>query len=324
MALPATNNRIQSTLDRFSKLLEDKYGIRIDGLEKRQQHVIPPWWSPPFTCIAATSEEAIKQHDSTDPRTLRIYTDGSGIDGHVSAAVVIPFTAIRGINTRRTEYMGTSSTSTVYAADLRGIELALQIALDVQHARAITSGKCTIFTDNQAVIRAMINPQCPSGQYILVDAIRALDRLRDRGWEVQLRWIPAHVGVPGNEAADIAAKEAAKPPQNTTESREARQTSAMPRVLTATTKTAIRQKMKSEWDQSWETAKHGRELYNLGVRPGKGTLYTYRHTSSDQLPHHADAYGQDRPARLPPFHRQGRHRPVRLWLWTPDPTTHLT
>ena len=268
MALPE-NNRGHSALDRLSKLLEKKYRIRLDQLERRQQHVVPPWWTPPVTHIDKTAKD-IKRHNATDSRTLRIYTDGSGIDGHVGAAAVVLDMPIADVLAKRIEYMGTTTTSTVYAAELRGIELGLQTALDVQ-AKTDTSGQCIIFTDNQAAIQAMANPKCPSGQYILVHAVRLLDQLRDKGWKIQLCWIPAHLGVPGNEAADRAAKEAAGQTgmMNNLDPHEEVST---PRILTATTKTTIRRNMKTEWERSWEAAKHGRELFRLGVRPGKGLL----------------------------------------------------
>ena len=92
---------------------------------------MPPWWTPPFTRIAESPEVAVREHDTTEPATLRIYTDGSGIDGHVGAAAITTKLQPRGIPTQRSEYMGTSNTSTVYAAELRGIELAFRIALEI-------------------------------------------------------------------------------------------------------------------------------------------------------------------------------------------------
>ena len=113
--------------------------------------MVPPWWTPPVTHIDKTAEDAIKRYDATDLRTLRVYTDGSGIDGHVGAATVVLDMLITDILAKRTEHIGTATTSTVYAAELRGIGLGLQIALNVQ-AKTDTPGQCIIFTDNQAAI----------------------------------------------------------------------------------------------------------------------------------------------------------------------------
>jgi hypothetical protein len=43
MALPKNTNKAQSPLDRFSSTLECKYNVQLDQLEKRQQHIVPPW-----------------------------------------------------------------------------------------------------------------------------------------------------------------------------------------------------------------------------------------------------------------------------------------
>ena len=277
MAPSENNNIAQSPLDRFSSILKSKYSIQLDQLEKRLAHVVPPWWTPPFTRIAESPEVAVREHDATGPATLCIYTDGSGINGHVGAAAIAPGLQPQGVPTQRTQYMGTSTTSTVYAAELREMELAFRIALDI-HAQTNIPGHCTVFTDNQSAIQAMANPRNPSGQYILAEAIQALDKLRDQGWKVQLRWIPAHVGVPGNEAADRVAKEAAGHGPDAQTNPEPQPEPRTPRTLTATIKSTIRQTMRDEWERCWEAAKHGRELFRLGVRPGRGLLTTHTGT----------------------------------------------
>jgi ribonuclease HI len=56
------------------------------------------------------------------------------------------------------------------------------------------------------------NPRRPSGQYILDAIYKGVKALGARGLppeNVKIHWIPAYVGVAGNEAADEAAKEAA-------------------------------------------------------------------------------------------------------------------
>ncbi|KAF5137364.1 hypothetical protein E5D57_003193 [Metarhizium anisopliae] len=102
-----------SPLDQLSSILEHKYDVQLDKLEKRQPHVVPPWWLPPFVCINESAKEAIKEHDATDPGTISVYTDGSGINGHVGAAAITLEPRIQGVPTKRTEYMGVSSTSTL-------------------------------------------------------------------------------------------------------------------------------------------------------------------------------------------------------------------
>ncbi|KIW25625.1 uncharacterized protein PV07_08791 [Cladophialophora immunda] len=102
----------------------------------------------------------------------------------VRQPAVAPILAIQGVRTKRMTYIGTSTTSTAFAAELKRIDLPFQIAAEV-HSKTNTAGKCCVFTDNQGAIQAMADPKYSSGQYILADAIQAMDKLRDQGWGIQ-------------------------------------------------------------------------------------------------------------------------------------------
>lgn len=78
--------------------------------------------------------------------------------------------------------------------------------------------------------------------------------------------------MPGNKAADQAAKEAAGYNPNARTNPEPLPEPEPLQTLIATAKSTIHQMMKDKWELSWETAKHGRELFKLGVQPGRAIL----------------------------------------------------
>jgi len=108
--------------------------------------------------------------------------------------------------------MGSEKTNTVYTAELMGIDMALGLAEMVARAdNGRTLQRINIFTDNQAAIKAMGKGNTYSGQTILCSAVKKINRIREIGnIKITLCWVPAHIGIPGNEAADKAAKEAAE------------------------------------------------------------------------------------------------------------------
>jgi hypothetical protein len=96
-------------------------------MEAIKPYPVPPWWMPPFTIkIGTTKATAKSSHDGTshDPNTLLVYTDGSGIDGHIGAAALSPQVA-----QIRQQYLGADEDHNVYTAEITGFELAAKIAL---------------------------------------------------------------------------------------------------------------------------------------------------------------------------------------------------
>lgn len=251
----------------FKSVLADHDPVEIP-MEMIYPWIAPPWWKGAITMIAKTKEKAVQHHDYHKILTCsngvqHVYTDGSGYRGHVGAAAVSKWW---NQNIEEQAYMGDNQISTVYAAELKGIELALNWGLD-----GYTWPGCkelNVWTDNQAAISAVADPNgCASGQYILRDIVTKIDRLRAKGIQVAVRWIPAHIGVYGNERADRAAKEAA--------------TVALRRLnglcyLTACHRQILASAAKYHWDWAWSKAQHGGPVRSLNPEPTKTTIQSHK------------------------------------------------
>jgi ribonuclease HI len=242
--------------------------------EMKQAFVLAPW-DKRITCIIENQEAAIKTHDNIHEQmtndhlqTQMVFTDGSGFAGGIGAAMYAP---LQPGEHRR--YLGTEDQSTVYAGELNGIEMALAVARRENKARNIT-----IFSDSQAAIQAVQDPQRPSGQYVLsllydhIKAIRALPNPPG----ITLRWIPAHVGVEGNETVDVEAKLAA--------------TFGMGEVLTevpvvrlaAAARRAVRKRIGEKWARQWERERTSTPTKRLVIAPNKKIIRLYDSLSKPQ------------------------------------------
>ena len=110
------NTPYLSPLEHIYRRLYQRRGPTIERQEIILPYLTPPWWQGPKTYIEASTEQATKKHQEQTANTqdyLHIYTDGSGINGEIGAAATSPM-----IQSTMRAYMGDSSMSTVYAAEL--------------------------------------------------------------------------------------------------------------------------------------------------------------------------------------------------------------
>ena len=124
-----------------------------------------------------------------------IYTDGSKTDRYVGFAAVHQSNVTKGRLVKE---------ASIFTAEMNAIGLALDYILsDVNRG-----GPFSIFCDSQSVLLALTSKSRPCPLTMEINS--KLKTASDQGIDIDFCWVPGHVGIKGNESADVAAKEASR------------------------------------------------------------------------------------------------------------------
>jgi ribonuclease HI len=179
----------------------------------RMEKIIPfgrgPWEPPALPAVVPSSGDgaAAEARDILDVNAYRVYTDGSGIDGEVAAAVAL-FLYESYAKTLRFQ-LGPLTEYTVYEAEGVALTLVLHLLLLQRQLR----DDVNVGVNNYSILTAGNKMRNGPDSHIIrcieeqADALQ--DRFEDFGGRIQSQWTPGHERVRGNEFVDEEAKAAA-------------------------------------------------------------------------------------------------------------------
>ncbi|GBN70030.1 hypothetical protein AVEN_212119-2-1, partial [Araneus ventricosus] len=173
-----------------------------DSVQLSDFFTFPPWDSPQFsflnpfsgfdksTTAPITFQQLFHHHRYRYSSFVPIFTDGSKSDGHVGCGVVFPSDTLS---------YRLHNCCSVFTAELVAIFCALQ------EISPSSQRKFIIYTDSMSALESLshydnrIHP-------VALEILSVLKFLRNKGFSIIFCWVPSHVGISGNETADVIAR----------------------------------------------------------------------------------------------------------------------
>lgn len=180
----------------------DRFDTSVAGLYVPPQ---PPWHLPKLNIDVNLKNEVAKDIPGYIVKStalnyisrwtvyLAIYTDGSKMGDRVGCAYYIPQYKIKA-SFRLNNYLD------VFTSELYAIYKALLWVIDVKPTLAV------IFSDSLSSLLALKHFHPSNYNHLMLDIMLCYKEIINLGLDVWLVWVPAHVGLSGNEAADTLAK----------------------------------------------------------------------------------------------------------------------
>ena len=172
---------------------------------------------------------------------VKIFTDASKqTDRRIGVAFVIPERRVE-VGRRVTDDLA------VYTAELIAVWLALQWMEENRPEKAV------IASDSSSALISIKTWQSKSRQDIVWNIAQISNVLQKAGTKLLFVWVPAHIGVAGNELADECAKKAAS---NSSVDLEVDYSKAE-------IKSIVKRKMREQWQSLWDSGVTGRHLHDI-------------------------------------------------------------
>ena len=189
---------------------------------------------PPYTVYI--------RDEPTPEEGIRVFTDGSLIQGQSGAGVVV----YKDLQKHKT-ISEKLPTCTVFQAELRAIRAACMY-LTYETGTIDRQTPVHFYVDSQAALKALVAPAIKS-----IDVLNTMQLLKQMSFSrtVTLQWIKAHIGWEGNEAADAAAKKGALSPGETV-------VRDIPKS-SADVKQQLKQELHKAWTKVWQARKDCRQ-----------------------------------------------------------------
>jgi ribonuclease HI len=184
------------------------------------------------------------------PDCIEFYTDGSKLDdGSCGAGLYCPLLDIQ-------EKIKLPSFCSVFTAECTAFKQAISTIL----LRELQ--ECVVFTDSLSLVQKLQSPlRNSSNDEILCTIFDLLFFAHKNKIKITTAWIPSHIGIPGNEKADVLAKDAAingKPPHDLI-------------FPPSDYLSVIMKNIHEEWSDSWKESTKGAQYkmvkQNITVKP---------------------------------------------------------
>jgi ribonuclease HI len=186
-------------------LLNNYPGLKPHLVETIAATRMKPTWTPNLAIRVADTKERAKQEDEVDRARVKVYLDGSGLEGEIGAAAVLYRDGeLKAVKRYK---LGSERHHTVYEGEGIGMLLGMEL---LREERDEVGGMVPLCVDSQAAIAATSKIK-PAPSHYIWDAfhrhLRAATGAHPN-MDLLLRWTPGHMDIEGNELADFHAKSA--------------------------------------------------------------------------------------------------------------------